>query len=111
MKHYNGIIFNSVNVELLKGTLGEAVKSHNTRTAVVSRKNRSEVKRILKKLGVNVDFIAGAADFNTRYKTYVKPMADPFLIAVAMLHLDAGDVAVLGDYKLDREGADNAGLD
>lgn len=111
MKQYKGIIFNSKNVETLKGSLGQAVRERNIRTAVVSRKNRMEVRRMLKAAGVKVDVIVGGLDLNTKYTQFIKPMSDPVLVAVAMMHLEAEDVAVLGDYFGDRQSAFAAGLD
>lgn len=111
MKQYKGIIFNSGNVKALNESFGESIRRNNIRTAVVSRKNKSEVKRHLKTLGISVDVVIGGPDLNTRYAQYVKPMPDQLLMAVAMMGLEAEEVAVFGDYKLDKQAAENAGLD
>ena len=57
MKQYKGIIFNSVNVGLLNGELGRVVSANNIRTAVVSRKTRTECKKFMKARGISVDVI------------------------------------------------------
>lgn len=110
MKGYKGIIFNSVNVGLLNGELGKAVKEKNIRTAVVSRKNRTECKRIMKANGVGVDVIIGGHDLDTRYKHFGKPEGDPMIIASAMMHLKSSEVVVFGDYRGDRMSCEAAGM-
>ena len=107
---YRGIIFNSVNVGLLNGELGKKVKDLNIRTAVVSRKTRTDVKKALKRMGVAVDVIIGGNDLNTRHRMYVKPMADPMMVAAAKMFLEPEDVVVFGDYKLDKQAAEEAGM-
>ena len=91
MKQYKGIIFNSVNVGLLNGELGRVVSANNIRTAVVSRKTRTECKKFMKARGISVDVIIGGHDLDTRYKQYGKPEGDP-------MFLNPSEVAVLSDY-------------
>lgn len=59
MKKYKGIIFNSVNVGLLNEELGKVVSANNIRTAVVSRKTRTECKKFIKARGISVDVVTG----------------------------------------------------
>lgn len=75
---YRGIIFNSVNVGLLNGELGKKVKDLNIRTAVVSRKTRTDVKKALKRMAgaeVRVYGLAktGGIDESQshKYQTYI----------------------------------------
>ena len=98
MKQYKGIIFNSVNVGLLNGELGRVVSANNIRTAVVSRKTRTECKKFMKARGISVDVVIGGHDLDTRYKQFGKPEGDPMVIASAMMFLNPSEVAVLGDY-------------
>ena len=95
---YRGIIFNSVNVGLLNGELGAKVNELNIRTAVVSRKTRTECKKFMKSRGVSVDVVIGGHDLDTRYKQFGKPEGDSRVIASAMMFLNPSEVAVLGDY-------------
>ena len=67
---YRGIIFNSVNVGLLNGELGAKVNELNIRTAVVSRKTRTECKKFMKARGISVDAIICGHDLYTRYKHF-----------------------------------------
>ena len=110
MNGYKGIIFNSVNVGLLNGELGRTVKEKNIRTAVVSRKNRTECRRIMKSKGVGVDVIIGGHDLDTRYKHFGKPEGDPMIIASAMMYLNSSEVVVFGDYNGDRMACEAAGM-
>jgi len=110
MKQYRGIIFNSVNVGLLNGELGQIVKENNIRTAVVSRKTRTECKRFMKSKGVSVDVVIGGHDLDTRYKQFGKPEGDPMIVASAMMYLKPSEVAVLGDYFGDRKSCEAAGM-
>lgn len=73
MKQYKGIIFNSVNVGLLNGELGRVVSANNIRTAVVSRKTRTEGKKFMKARGISVDVVIGGHNLDTRYKQFGKP--------------------------------------
>ena len=73
MKQYKGIIFNSVNVGLLNGELGRVASANNIRTAVVSRKTRTECKKFMKARGISVDVVIGGHDLDTRYKQFGKP--------------------------------------
>ena len=98
MKQYKGIIFNSVNVGLLNGELGRVVSANNIRTAVVSRKTRTECKKFMKARGISVDVVIGGHDLDTRYKHFGKPEGDPMVIASAMMFINPSEVAVLGDY-------------
>ena len=110
MERYKGIIFNSVNVSLLNGELGKVVKEKNIRTAVVSRKTRTECKRFMKGKGISVDVIIGGRDLDTRYTKFGKPEGDPMVVAAAMMYLLPSEVAVLGDYYGDRKSCDAAGM-
>lgn len=103
MKQYKGSFFNSVNVGLLNGELGRVVSANNIRTAVVSRKTRTECKKFIKARGISVDVVIGGHDLDTRYKQFGKPEGDPMVIASAMMFLNPSEVAVLGDYFGDRK--------
>ena len=70
MKQYKGIIFNSVNVVLLNGELRRVVSANNIRTAVVSRKTRTECKKFMKARCISVDVIICGHDLYTRYKHF-----------------------------------------
>ena len=107
---YRGIIFNSVNVGLLNGELGAKVKELNIRTAVVSRKTRTECKKFMKSRGISVDVVIGGHDLDTRYKQFGKPEGDPMIIASAMMYLKASEVVVFGDYSGDRRSSEAAGM-
>lgn len=111
MKGYKGIIFNSVNVGLLNGELGKVVSEKNIRTAVVSRKTRTECKRFLKEKGICVDVIIGGHDLDTRFAKHGKPEGDPMVVASAMMFLLPSEVAVLGDYFGDRKSCESAGME
>lgn len=110
MKQYKGIIFNSVNVSLLNGELGDKVKENNIRTAVVSRKTRTECKKYMKSKGVSVDVVIGGKDLDTRYTHFGKPLGDPMVVAAAMMHLEPTEVIVFGDYFGDRQASAAAGM-
>lgn len=110
MGSYKGIIFNSVNVELLAGELGRKVKENNIRTAVVSRKTKTECKKFLKQKGISVDVVIGGKDLDTRYKQYGKPMPDSLFVAAAKMYLKPDEVVVFGDYFNDKKAAENAGM-
>lgn len=110
MKQYKGIIFNSVNVGLLNGELGRVVSANNIRTAVVSRKTRTECKKFMKARGISVDVVIGGHDLDTRYKQFGKPEGDPMVIASAMMFLNPSEVAVLGDYFGDRKSCEASGM-
>ena len=110
MKAYKGIIFNSVNVSLLNGELGQKVKELGIRTAVVSRKTRTDVKRHLKAAGISVDVIIGGKDLNTRYKDYGKPNPEVMFVAAAMMHLNPDEVVIFGDYAGDWKASVASGI-
>lgn len=110
MKQYKGIIFNSVNIGLLNGELGRVVSANNIRTAVVSRKTRTECKKFMKSRGISVDVVIGGHDLDTRYKQFGKPDGVPMIIASAMMYLNHSEVAVFGDYYGDRKSCESAGM-
>lgn len=110
MKQYKGIIFNSVNVGLLNGELGRKVNELNIRTAVVSRKTRTECRTFMKSRCISVDVIIGGKDLNTRYKDFGKPNADPMFVAAAMMYLKPEDVVIFGDYAGDWKASQASGI-
>lgn len=77
MKQYKGIIFNSVNVGLLNGELGKVVSANNIRTAVVSRKTRTECKKFMKARGISVDVVGSAYEFHSTEDYNFEPSAMP----------------------------------
>jgi len=107
---YKGIIFNSATVRNLQGELLEKVREYNIKTAVVTRKTRTEVKKDLKQRGISVDVIIGGKDLNTRFTDYGKPLGDPMVVAAAKMFMETSEVACWGDYSGDRTACEAAGI-
>ena len=109
-KKYKGIIFNSVTVKALRGSLAEAVRARRIRTAVVSNHGRTEVAGILSAAGISVDAVVGGYDLN-RFGKYRKPAPDLLFVAAAKLGLDPGELVCVADGPADCRAASLAGVD
>lgn len=107
---YKGIIFNSVSVRMLTGSLAEHVCRNHIRTAVVSNHGRTEVRKRLESAGVSVDVIVGKFDLD-RYGQLCKPARDPMVVAVAQMGLEPSEVICVADCPTDRLAATGACID
>ena len=107
---YRGIIFNSKTVGLMAGPLGEHVREHNIRTAVVSNHGRTEVLEKLDSRGIAVDVVVGKFDLN-RYGQICKPAPDQMFVAAARMELEPNEVVCVTDCARDEAAAAGAGME